>query len=171
MPLVTRLTDSLARLLAFVGAAGVLAMMVQVCADVVSRVTTGASLSATVEIVSYYYMVLIAFLPLAWVERKEGMISVELMDFVLTPRMRRISDIAIVVFSIVVYAVIAYASWLAAMKNYQTGTFVIALQTKIITWPGYFLPPIGFALAALIMVVRLLNLIRGETETDQGASL
>jgi hypothetical protein len=83
-------------------------------------------------------MVLVAFLPLAWVERKEGMISVELLDFLLTPRMRRVSDLAVVLFSITVYAVIAYASWLTAVKNYQTGTFVIALQTKIVTLARLF---------------------------------
>lgn len=170
MLLVTRLTDRLARILAFVGAAGVLAMMVHVCADVASRAMTGASLPATVEVVSYYYMVLVAFLPLAWVERKEGMISVELLDFLLTPRMRRVSDVAVVLFSITVYAVIAYASWLTAVKNYQTGTFVIALQTKIITWPGYFLPPIGFALAALIMIVQLLKIVHGKIDADWGAA-
>lgn len=151
-------------MLAFVAAIGVLAMMIHVCADILSRVLTGASLPATVEMVSYYYMLLVAFLPLAWVERRGGMISVELLDFMLSPRLRRVSDLLIAALGVVIYAVMAYASWLTAVRNYETGTFVVALQTKIITWPGYFLPPAGFALAAIIVTVRLLQIITGNEE-------
>lgn len=146
-------------MLAFVGAVGVILMMIHVCADIIARLITGASLPATVEIVSHYYMVLVAFLPLAWVERNNGMISVELIEFMMTPAMMRISDAAIAVLGSLIYAVMAYATWITAMNNYHTGTFVVALQTKIIIWPGYFLPPAGFALAAIIMAVRFVDII------------
>ena len=164
MSYISGLADKLSRMLAFVAAIGVLAMMIHVCADILSRALTGASLPATVEMVSYYYMLLVAFLPLAWVERRSGMISVELLDFMLSPRMRRVSDLLIAALGVVIYAVMAYASWLTAVRNYETGTFVVALQTKIITWPGYFLPPAGFALAAIIVTVRLLQIITGNEE-------
>jgi TRAP-type C4-dicarboxylate transport system permease small subunit len=164
MSYISGLADKLSRMLAFVAAIGVLAMMIHVCADILARIVTGASLPATVEMVSYYYMLLVAFLPLAWVERRGGMISVELLDFMLSTRMRRISDLMIATLGVVIYAVMAYASWLTAMRNYETGTFVVALQTKIITWPGYFLPPAGFALAAIIVAVRLLQIITGTEE-------
>lgn len=158
MPQIFSLADRLSRILAFVGAVGVILMMVHVCADIVARTITGASLPATVEIVSYYYMVLVAFLPLAWVERRGGMISVELIEFMMSPRMMKISDAMVAALGTVIYAVMAYATWITAVKNYVTGTFVVALQVKIITWPGYFLPSIGFALAAGILVVRLLEI-------------
>ena len=158
--LVNRITSGLALL----GAVGVLAMLVHITGYVVMRNLAGAPIPATVEIVSYYYMVAIAFLPLAWVERRGGMISVELLDFMLSPRMRRVSDLLIAALGVVIYAVMAYASWLTAVRNYETGTFVVALQTKIITWPGYFLPPAGFALAAIIVTVRLLQIITGNEE-------
>ena len=164
MSYISGLADKLSRMLAFVAAIGVLAMMIHVCADILSRVLTGASLPATVEMVAYYYMLLVAFLPLAWVERSGGMISVELLDFMLSPRMRRVSDLLIAALGVVIYAVMAYASWLTAVRNYETGTFVVALQPKIITWPGYFLPPAGFALAAIIVTVRLLQIITGNEE-------
>lgn len=164
MSYISGLADKLSRMLAFVAAIGVLAMMIHVCADILARIVTGASLPATVEMVSYYYMLLVAFLPLAWVERRGGMISVELLDFMLSARLRRISDLLIAALGVVIYGVMAYASWLTAMRNYESGTFVVALQTKIITWPGYFLPPAGFALAAIIVTVRLLQIITGTEE-------
>lgn len=158
MPHIFALADRLSRTLAFVGAVGVILMMIHVCADIIARAITGASLPATVEIVSYYYMVLVAFLPLAWVERKGGMISVELIEFMMSPRMMKISDAVVAALGTVIYAVMAYATWITAVKNYLTGTFVVALQVKIITWPGYFLPSIGFALAAVILAVRFLEI-------------
>lgn len=161
MPKVISLADRLSQMLAFVGAIGVVVMMIHVCADIVARLFTGASLPATVEIVSHYYMVLVAFLPLAWVERNNGMISVELIDFMLTPTLMRISDAVVAALGAAIYAVMAYATWITAVDNHQTGTFVIALQHKIITWPGYFLPPVGFALAGIIMVVRFIDIIAG----------
>ena len=161
MPKVISLADRLSQMLAFVGAIGVVVMMIHVCTDIVARLVTGASLPATVEIVSYYYMILVAFLPLAWVERNNGMISVELIDFMLTPVMMRISDGVVAALGAVIYAVVAYATWITAADNFETGTFVIALQHKIITWPGYFLPPVGFALAAVVMVVRFIDLVTG----------
>lgn len=165
MSQISNLADRLSRMLAFVGALGVILMMVHVCADIVARTITGASLPATVEIVCYYYMVLVAFLPLAWVERKGGMITVELMELMMSPRMVKISDVTVAVLSFCIYAVMAYATWITAIKNYSTGTFVVALQVKIITWPGYFLPPVGFALAALILAVRFLQITTGSVDT------
>lgn len=159
------LADRFSRILAFVGAVGVILMMVHVCADIFARAITGASLPATVEIVSYYYMVLVAFLPLAWVERRGGMISVELIEFMMSPRMRKLSDAMVAALGTIIYAVMAYATWMTAVKNYVTGTFVVALQVKIITWPGYFLPSIGFALAAAILAVRFLQIATGSVDT------
>ena len=165
MPQIFSLADRLSRILAFVAAVGVVLMMVHVCADIIARTITGASLPATVEIVSYYYMVLVAFLPLAWVERRGGMISVELIEFMMSPRMMKVSDGMIAALGTVIYAVMAYATWITAVKNYVTGTFVVALQVKIITWPGYFLPSIGFALAVVILAVRFLQITTGSADT------
>src|SRR5690606_32424759 len=99
-------------------------MMLHVCADILWRIFAGSSLPATVEIVSYYYMVLVAFLPLAWVERKRAMIAVELLEFALSPALQRISDGIIAVASCGIYSVLAIATWQTALKNYDTGTFV-----------------------------------------------
>lgn len=171
MSTIFRLADSLSRLLAICAGIGVLAMMLHVCGDILWRIFAGSSLPATVEIVSYYYMVLVAFLPLAWVERKRSMITVELLEFALSPALQRISDALVAIAGCCIYAVLAIATWQTALRNYDTGTFVIALQAKIVTWPGYFLPPVGFALAALILVVRLLQILRAPLDHHSTAEI
>src|SRR5690606_40657440 len=70
----------LTNVLALVGALGVIAMLLHVTADVISRQLFQRPVPATVEIVSRYYMVLISFLPLAWTERRNEMITVDILS-------------------------------------------------------------------------------------------
>jgi TRAP-type transport system periplasmic protein len=61
-------------------------------ADVATRNLCRRPIPATNEIVSRYYMVLIAFLPLAWVERRAAWSRWSCSTAMLSPRARRISD-------------------------------------------------------------------------------
>ncbi|MFC7704407.1 TRAP transporter small permease [Plastorhodobacter daqingensis] len=147
--------------LATLASLGVLVMMVHVCADVIWRQISGGPLPATVEIVSRYYMVLVAFLPLAWVERRGGMVRVELIDGFLSRRMILLSDVMAALLAAAVYFGLSYASWGIAMRNYNTGTFVTALQYAVPVWPTYFLAPLGFLLAGLVVMLRALFIATG----------
>ncbi|RWI57101.1 MAG: TRAP transporter small permease [Mesorhizobium sp.] len=149
--------DSVARPLAFLGSAGLLSMMLHVSADVGSRLMFGGPLPATVEIVSRYYMVLIAFLPLAWVERHDEMISVDLLHQVLPPSWKRLSSQVVSSVVASVYLSLAWTTWKTALSNYATASFVVALNYKIPVWPSYFLVPIGFTLAAVTCAVHAIR--------------
>ena len=162
----TGISEALVRVLALCASIGVLVMMLHVCLDIVLRAIFAAPIPATVEVVSRYNMVLIAFLPLAWVEWKRGMISVELFAGFLSPWAQRVSDVAVALFATLVYGVMAYTTWLVALDNYATGTFVLALSTQLPVWPSYFLPPLGFGLAALATVLRAV--IRATGGADAG---
>ena len=148
--LVVRISDGLALL----GAVGVVAMLVHITAYVVMRQFSHSPVPATVEIVSYYYMVLIAFLPLAWAERRGEMISIEIFAPLLTGRIGRINEIFVALVTSGVYAVLTYTTWLVAMREFSARSFVISLSVVIPVWPGYFVLPIGFALAALVTLYR-----------------
>jgi TRAP-type C4-dicarboxylate transport system permease small subunit len=161
MDVVGRLSERTAQFLALVGATGVLLMMLHVGADVATRNIFGRPIPATNEIVSRYYMVLIAFLPLAWVEQRRGMVSVEVIDGVLGPTGRRISDLLVALFACVVYVVLVYTTWGIAIRSFRTGSSVIVLNFLLPVWPTYFLPPVGFALAAAITAVRAVTLALG----------
>ena len=148
--LVVRISDGLALL----GAVGVVAMLVHITAYVIMRQFSHSPVPATVEIVSYYYMVLIAFLPLAWAERRGEMISIEIFAPLLTGRIGRINEIFVALVTAGVYAVLTYTTWLVAMREFSARSFVISLSVVIPVWPGYFVLPIGFALAALVTLYR-----------------
>jgi TRAP-type C4-dicarboxylate transport system permease small subunit len=151
--------DRIARALALVGSVGVLALLVHVTADVITRNLFQQPIPATNEIASRYYMVLIAFLPLAWVERGQAMVSVELLDLAMSMRMRRLSDIAVAVLATAIYLAIAWVTFEAALSYWRSGSFVDVLGRRLPVWPSYFLPPAGFLLAAFVTLLRAVTLL------------
>lgn len=150
--------------LALLGAIGVIAMLVHVTAYVILRYAIHAPVPATVEIVSYYYMVLIAFLPIAWAERRGDMISVEIFDHFFKGRLGRIVDTTVALLTSGVYIILTYTTWIAAMREFSARSFTISLNIAIPTWPSYFILPISFALAAFV------TLYRGLMPSSQGVA-
>lgn len=149
-----RIADRTARLLALAGSIGLLALLIHVTADVLARDLLGRPIPATNEIVSNYYMVLIAFLPLAWVEQRRAMVTVELLEPLVGPRLRDLSDRLVALLSSLVYGTIAWVTWSDAVRALRVGSFVDVLGHAVPMWPTAFLPPAGFVLACLVTLLR-----------------
>ncbi len=142
------------RILALIGAIGTVAMMLHICIDVVLRDFFRISIDTTPEIVARYYMVVVAFLPLAWLERQNGMISVELLEWMLPPRARQASDVFVALLSAVIYGVLTWATTSSALSHFHVGTFVQFTDYRMPVWHSFFLPPLGFVLAAAISLLK-----------------
>jgi TRAP-type C4-dicarboxylate transport system permease small subunit len=147
------------RLLALIASVGTVAMMLHICVDVVLRDFFRISLDTTPEVVARYYMVVVAFLPLAWLERRNGMISVELLEWALGRRARQVSDILVALFSALVYGVLAWTTARSALNHFNVGTFVEFTDWKMPVWHSYFLPPLGFVLASAVCLLKALELV------------
>lgn len=145
--------------LALVGALAILAMLVNVTAYVVMRLVLSSPVPATVEIVSRYYMVLIAFLPLAWAERRGDMITITIFENLLPPPGRRVVAVFVALVTVAAYALLTWTTWLVAMREFAAGSFVISLNVALPTWPGYFALPAGFGLAAIVSAYRAVTLL------------
>ncbi len=161
MDVLERAVGRVAQSLALVGSLGVLALLVHVALDVGMRNLFGKPIPATNEIASRYYMVLIAFLPLGWIEQRDAMVKVELVD-TFTPRQLGLATNGLVaLLASVIYAAISWVTWGDAIKNWQVGSFVDVLGHQLPVWPSYFLPPIGFFLAAGVTLLRSVKIIGG----------
>ncbi len=142
------------RILALIGSIGTVAMMFHICFDVVLRDFFRISLVTTPEVVARYYMVVVAFLPLAWLEKRNGMISVELLEWALggahdrsptsSSRSSRRSSTAS----------LPGPRRGARCSHFEVGTFVEFTDYKMPVWHSYFLPPLGFVLAALVCLLK-----------------
>lgn|SRR5690554_954532 len=155
MGLLSRLTDKLTGFLSCLGMIGILAMMLHICADVIARTLLNISVPATLEMVTRYYMLMLVLLPLAWVEKNRAMIAVEVFTAVFGRLGLRILDVLVAAVSVGIYAVLAVGTWSKAQEQFDVGAYIIALDTTIIIWPGYFALPFGFALAGLVCLIRI----------------
>ena len=152
-----RVEDSLLALLAVIGAVATLSLMAHVAIDITMRNLMNAPIPATFEIVTNYYMVALAFIPLAWVERSGGMVQVEVMEAFMSPGVIRISDRMVSLISTIVYLLLAWVTLKVALTNTARGSYLMANSTRVLTWPAYWLPPLGFGLAGLVTLIRLFS--------------
>lgn len=159
MRLITRVTDLMMLGLAIIGGLGILTLMAHVVIDVALRNLTNWPVPGTYEIVTNYYMIILAFVPIAWVERRGGMVSVEVVDSLLPRAVLRASDVSVALFSALVYGALFWVSWKAAMANTVTGTFLMAQGVRVPTWPAFWLLPAGFLLAAAVTLLRAITLV------------
>jgi TRAP-type C4-dicarboxylate transport system permease small subunit len=156
--------------LALLGAVGVMLMLVHVTAYVVLRHFAASPIPATIEIVSYYYMLLIAFLPLAWAERRGDMITVEVFQHLIPNAVKRWIAVLVALVTCAAYVALTYTTWLVAMREFGSRSFVISLNVALPTWPGYFVLPVAFALAAVVTLYQAAQGIVGAETPAASAS-
>ena len=142
----------------------IIAMMLHITLDVAFRIFTSRGFPATVEIVSNYYMVAVAFLPVAFAERMRAHISVEVVTQTFSQRMPNAALFISWLLSIVVYAVLTYRTFLDAEKARDVGTFLFTQGLRIDIWPAYYFLPIGFGLMVLTLVYRCVAFFRPEQD-------
>src|SRR5690606_18529071 len=138
--------------------------LLHITAYVVMRLFLSSPIPATVEIVSYYYMVVVAFLPIAWAERRGDMIAIEIFDSLFRCVTGKIVDLFVADVTTVNYLILTSTSWGVAVREFQSGSVVISLSHLIPTWPGYFALPVCFALAFLVSLYRLVAPLLPGTE-------
>ena len=159
--LLARLLNAITMFLALLGTLGVIALMLHVIADVVLRSTINYSLPATVDLVTRYYMILLALLPLGWVEWRCEMISVEVIEGVLGSRSNAALNVLVSLLSAGIYLVLTISTWGKAVEHYEIGSYIISLNTKIPVWPTHFILPFAFGLAVLVCLIRIPIKLKG----------
>lgn len=168
----TAVARTLAGTMNFVGAFALVAMMLHVTADVVSKYLFHYPIPLTMEMVTYYYMTAVAFLPLFSLERKgSSLVHVELVFALLSMRVRRVLLPAVLLAAAVFCACEAYAAWKPAMQAMKAGTYAGSIIIVPI-WPTRFLPVIGFGFLTLALVKKAIDCIRhGIHEEDEESAL
>ncbi|SIS96338.1 TRAP-type C4-dicarboxylate transport system, small permease component [Gemmobacter megaterium] len=140
----------------FLGSALVILLVLHVSADVILRNVFGYPIAGTIEVVSMVYMIGICFLPLALADERDAHISVEVLTELMPPGVVRWLIIAGTALGIVVMGFLCWRTWLEAVVQYRKGAvMIVAGRDPIITWPSYFLLPLGFGLSALVCVWKI----------------
>lgn len=162
-----RWTDRLILLSLVTACTGLLLMMFHISLDIVLRYFFGVSLVGTIETVSYYYMIAVVFLPLAFVERKSEHIQVELFLQYCKLRTRNFAYIFGRLISIIFFSMLTYQSWQDAVRYTRIGEVPMGLDLPI--WPSRWILPVSFALLVLALVLHTARAVVGlDAEKPQG---
>lgn len=161
MNMISRLLGRAIDLTTVVGAIAVALMMVQITADVIGKFIFLSPVPATITLVSNYYMVVVAFLPLAYAERGNGHITVEVLTELMPMPVQRHLGAFATLLSALVFALLTYRTFPEAMNKQDIGTFIMEQGTKVPTWPSYYLLPIGTGLMVLVLLFKLVRYVRG----------
>ena len=158
MRLIGRILNRLANGFAVIGALCVVAMMIQVSLDVVLKNLFNLRIPFTQALVTRWYMVGAAFLPLGLTEILDRHIAVEVLYQNFAPRVRRVLGGAVCLFAAVVTGLAVMPLWDEAVKKFHAGAFVTENGDDIAVWGSFFFLPAGFGLMTLILIYRVIVL-------------
>lgn len=143
------------------GGLAIALMMVHVSADVAMRYIFNKPLPGTLAVVTYYYMILATFLPLAFAEYRRSHISVEVLTDRMPARVRHHLQGWMLLPTSVVMGLVAWRTFDAAVSAWDLGAAQVQGTTRLPVWPAYFALPIGAGLMTLILLLRFIGYLRG----------
>lgn len=162
MDWIDRLVTLISRAVALIGGLAVALMMVHVTLDVLFRYVLNRPLAGTLTMVTYYYMILAAFVPLAFVERRGAHISVEVFTALMPPAATRAVSLLTGLLTMAVMGLLAWRGGDAAMQAMRKGLAQVQGSTEIIVWPAYFAIPLGAGLMTFVIFWHLLRSLGGQ---------
>jgi TRAP-type C4-dicarboxylate transport system permease small subunit len=131
-------------------------MMAHITIDVVIRFLFGGQLIGTLEIVSFYYMVIIVFLSLGFVELREAHIRVDLFAQMMPKFMQLVLYVLACLLGLVFFGLLFWQSAQDAMS--ATGRAEEAMSNfTFYIWPARWALPVGFGAVWLAVLSNLLT--------------
>lgn len=143
-----------------IGAVAVVLMMLHISVDVVAKYIFGVPMPGTITAVSNYYMIVVAFLPLAFTERRNTQISVEVATVHMPGGVQRGLNLFSLVICTVIFAAMTWQGLIEAGRAQSIGTFEIEYDVKLITWPARYVLPLGCGLITLTLLAKLAVALR-----------
>ncbi len=131
-----------------------------ICCEVIARYFLHRPLRWTVEI-SEYLQIYFAFLGAAWVLRKKGHVSLDIVVGRLGPRCRRAFRLATDILVILVAATLSFFAAVVALEQFLLGTPVIK-SLEVPKWIVIAPIPVGMFLVAVESFVGLIDDLQGE---------
>lgn len=164
--MVRQLIDKASTITGWLAGAAVIVMMVHVCTDVIGKFAFNAPVPGTITIVTQYYMPLLTFLPLAWVHRARGHIAVEVATRHFSRPLQHHLHYAAILLGILIFGLLAFTTLQEALQKQAINTFTMEQRVRVVTWPGYFFPVLGYGLVALAMLVEYVAYLAGRAPRD-----
>ena len=150
MKLIASVISAVITLTASLAGIIVLMLVTHVTVDVVMRFAFDTPLNSTILYVSAFYMVAIAFLPLAAVEQNDSHIAVELLVERFPTKVQSFLAGLALLLTCIVTATVAIRTGDEALAKFIGGSYSIEAGGKVTTWPTYLALPLGFGLMSIV---------------------
>ncbi|WP_010137625.1 TRAP transporter small permease [Oceanicola sp. S124] len=138
-------------------------MMIHVTVDVVSRTVFHHPLPGTGEITATYYMIAVAFLPLAWVTLRDQHVSADLFVAFMPDGMRKGSEIFVELLSIAYVGAFVWQTWVSAMAKTRRAEVWEIFGGYLPIWPTRWLLPVAGTAMVLVLLLRLAERLTSPT--------
>lgn len=134
-------------------------MALHVSLDVGLRYFFGKSFAGTLEFVSFYYMVAVIFLPIAYVELKREHISVDVFVGRCSPTVQLAFYLFAGALGLVYFGMLCYQSYLDAVRATARMETAMANFTFYL-WPSRWALPVGFAAMCLAILANMIKAVQ-----------
>ncbi len=131
-------------------------MMVHVTVDVLARWLFRSPLAGTGEITASYYMIAVAFLPLAWVTLRDEHVTADIFVSALPRLVQQVLAVLVDLLVIVYVGAFVWQSWVSALTRTRRNEVWEILGGYLPIWPTRWFLPVAGAAMVLAMVFRLL---------------
>ena len=155
----------LATVFAYLAMLAMVLMAFHVFANVVIRMVTRQDIAGTLEIVTYYYMVALVFLPMAFVEQAGGHIRADLLARFMSNRFGTAVEVLTQIAMATFFAVLGWKAAGAAAEHTGRGEVIQGGGGLFVVWPARWMLPVGLALAALFALMLAVDALRGFRQT------
>lgn len=157
------------RVLMALAAIGLLAMMLHISADVLADLLFNAPIAVTSAYVTQYYMIAVAFLPLAAAEYRGAHIGVDLVVNKMPEGSKRGLNLLVLLITLGAYLLLTAQAWEQAVKKLGIDAFIMEQTTRVSVWPSFFLLPLGFAVISLLIGLKFVLCLVGRPEPSPDA--
>lgn len=157
MKLISKISDWIGQVFFALAMLGGLLMMLHVTADVVARTVFNIPLPGTGELSAGYYMIAIAFLPLAYVTKHDMHISADLFTAVLPHRYKIFLMLLIDILSIWYVYLITIHTYTSAMRRTRSGEVWEIWGGYLPIWPARWIIPIAAASMLLVLFTKVVE--------------
>ncbi|MHA7851932.1 TRAP transporter small permease [Roseovarius sp.] len=147
-----------------------LSMMLIVTSDVLFTTFLGKPIQNVIEIVAFYMMVGIVFLPLGSAELRDDHIKTDILTQKLPRKLWLVSQVLVGVISILILSLLTYVSFGKAIEATRRGEVMMG-TTLIQIWPSRWILLLGFGffiICVLYMTLRLLSKWKPPLSEEEG---
>ena len=136
-----------------------LLMMIHVSIDVFARTALNTPLRQTNQVVAAYYMIAVAFLPIALLGKHDGHISADVFTGFLSAKVRGWLEVFTTLLGMAYMLGFTWQSLISADRRTGQGEVLEISGGYMVVWPGRWLLPIAGASLFLCLGLRLTRLI------------